>query len=548
MSEGLGFGKRKLIEQIIKDNWGIEKVEDKNFNYNELLFVVQELLTEEGKAYFEQRRGRRGHHIFREFVKYLLYRNLANYDSMILITSEKGCILDDTLIEMPRDLKKYPKGISVKKLIDKGPIYVYSFNVEKKRLEVKKSKGCEFAKIADVYEVELLNGQKIKVTEDHPFLLMDGSYKQLKDIIYKNSKGNPSRAYIKKGNRYLTDRLRIFSRPNILNLNNFIKVDYSDIDKKNGDTGYKHSDFESRFIAREIFGDIDGKIIHHKNGNHFDNRVENLEVLDGQLMHWKKHNMDKYKFKIKNKYCRAKGYSTKKKEKINIKTNEFKVQCSKKRTNYCLKNGDKISMQSILREKNNCNSNHTRCGLRIKSIRYIGKRKTYDIVDVEDNKNFIANGFVVSNTGKSSAAIMIARFWCKLMGIRFDPNRHIAYNNADVMTKIDKLNKFEPIIADEAIRFACISGDMSVKTSKGNIPIKELANKKNFKVYTFNENTEKEELQEAGQCVKVREDVVYEIETEDGKKIKATKDHKFLTINGWKILEELKNGDTLITT
>lgn len=55
--------------------------------------------------------------------------------------------------------------------------------------------------------------------------------------------------------------------------------------------------------------------------------------------------------------------------------------------------------------------------------------------------------------GKSSAAIMIAREWCRLLGIKFSPARHIAYNNNDVQTKIDLLNKFEPIIADESIRF-----------------------------------------------------------------------------------------------
>jgi len=56
--------------------------------------------------------------------------------------------------------------------------------------------------------------------------------------------------------------------------------------------------------------------------------------------------------------------------------------------------------------------------------------------------------------GKSSAAIMMGREWCRQMGVRFDPKRHIAYNNADVMQKIDNLNKFEPLIADEAVRFA----------------------------------------------------------------------------------------------
>jgi hypothetical protein len=68
-------------------------------------------------------------------------------------------------------------------------------------------------------------------------------------------------------------------------------------------------------------------------------------------------------------------------------------------------------------------------------------------------------------TGKSSAAIMLAREWCKMLGIKFNPARHIAYNNSDVSTKIDLLNKFEPIIADESIRFAS-SEDWARKENK----------------------------------------------------------------------------------
>lgn len=68
-------------------------------------------------------------------------------------------------------------------------------------------------------------------------------------------------------------------------------------------------------------------------------------------------------------------------------------------------------------------------------------------------------------TGKSSAAMMLAREWCKLTGRRFNPKRHLAYNNQDVMNKIDKLDKFEPIVCDEAVRFAT-AADWNKKESK----------------------------------------------------------------------------------
>ena len=116
MTEGLGFGRRKLIKEIITKNWN-ELPESKKYTYGELLYVIQEMMDEEGKAYFDTRSSGSGHHVFRDFTKHLLYRNLANYDSMILLTSEKGCTTHDGLLEMPRDLKKYPRGVPLKELI-----------------------------------------------------------------------------------------------------------------------------------------------------------------------------------------------------------------------------------------------------------------------------------------------------------------------------------------------------------------------------------------------------------------------------------------------
>ncbi|MCJ1667847.1 hypothetical protein MT339_05320 [Staphylococcus sp. NRL 19/737] len=40
---------------------------------------------------------------------------------------------------------------------------------------------------------------------------------------------------------------------------------------------------------------------------------------------------------------------------------------------------------------------------------------------------------------------------------------------------------------------------------------------------------------------------VFEIETESGRKIKATSDHLVLTTSGWKMVEELNNDDEIIS-
>jgi len=203
-------------------------------------------------------------------------------------------------------------------------------------------------------------------------------------------------------------------------------------------------------------------------------------------------------------------------------------------------------------------------------------------------------------TGKSSAAIMLARAWCRLLGIQFNPKRHIAYNNADVMNKIDTLNKFEPLIADESVNFAasvdwakkenkqlrkklaqvrtkhllyilcfplkiqkleknylesfvnywCLTGDTKITTRDINgmirrTPLKDL-NKHNPEVLTYNLETKKYEFKKYNKKVKTKKNVeVFEVELENGLKIKATEDHLFLTQRGYVKLKDLKDDDEI---
>lgn len=84
----IGFGKTKLIRNIITKNWEVEP-EEKQFNFTELMFVIQEMMENEGSKYFDDQ-----HHSskedFYELIKLLLYRNVANFDSMILLSGDKG--------------------------------------------------------------------------------------------------------------------------------------------------------------------------------------------------------------------------------------------------------------------------------------------------------------------------------------------------------------------------------------------------------------------------------------------------------------------------
>ena len=445
MAENIGYGRQKLIHQIVKENFKVDDPTKKSYQYNEILFIIQELFDEEGKKYFERKTSEMGFNVFREFVKYLLYRNIANYDSMVLLSSEKGCITDDSLIEMPRDLTKYPKGIPVKELIGKKNFLVYSYNVKTNKIELKKAQSCEFAKYDDVYELELIDGRKLCATSDHPVLLTDGTYCQIKDLIW-NKKEN--KYNFQRNEKYIrTSRIRMFNRKKVTKHNNYINYNYNQ-------NNNSKAILEHRFIAKSL-GNINGKIVHHIDGNHLNNSVDNLEIIS-QQEHIKRHSI-----LIDGRLIHPGwGNGNNKGKKFNMNREKYKIG-TKERSAH-------LSLVSHFRF-NTYSSNRTICRTKsggiIKSITYIGKKNVYDIVGVEDNRNFIANGFVVSNTGKSSAAIMLAREWCRLLGIKFDPGRHIAYNNADVMNRIDILNKFEPLVCDESIRFAS-SEDWNLKINK----------------------------------------------------------------------------------
>jgi len=91
MSEGsLGLGRRKLINKIITEKWNAKDVKEKHYSYNEMLFIIQEMLAEENKGYLQQHKVKSGFANFTFFIEHLLYRNVANFDSMVVLSASKG--------------------------------------------------------------------------------------------------------------------------------------------------------------------------------------------------------------------------------------------------------------------------------------------------------------------------------------------------------------------------------------------------------------------------------------------------------------------------
>ena len=203
----LGFARRRLIDKIVLHNWGLEKPELKQYSYDEILFIVQEMMNNEGKFYMEGGSIGRGYHVFREFTKYLLYRNLANFDSMLLITAPKGIGKSSAAIMIARQwckligisfnpdrhiaynnndvvrkidqLNKFEPIICVgrntkiqikenniehmcciKNLVDKNNYEVLTYNIKKNIFEYQKPQKTIFTKKEKTYRIYLTNKKK----------------------------------------------------------------------------------------------------------------------------------------------------------------------------------------------------------------------------------------------------------------------------------------------------------------------------------------------------------------------------------------------------
>jgi len=95
----------------------------------------------------------------------------------------------------------------------------------------------------------------------------------------------------------------------------------------------------------------------------------------------------------------------------------------------------------------------------------------------------------------------------------------------------------------------CISKDSFIKTPKGLIQIRSIKNNSKIEILSYNFREDKIEKDNAT-LINSGKKEVFEIETESGKKIKASKDHIFFVKEGKSILGEvlgnLKVGNEIV--
>ncbi len=111
-----------------------------------------------------------------------------------------------------------------------------------------------------------------------------------------------------------------------------------------------------------------------------------------------------------------------------------------------------------------------------------------------------------------------------------------------LMTRHEILKNYDCVIGDE-----CLDGETLIKTTKGMIPIKQI--KKGDMVISYNINNKKYEQDIVNNVYKniSKNEKMYELEFDNGKKIKITGNHKILTKNGYIRADELTKNDEIIS-
>lgn len=338
-------------------------------------------------------------------ARHLKRRSAIDYDSVIAVAGEEGCLSGDSLIRISRhkstrtySLSRFYRQFCGNKLnghsFDRSiPSFIRSFNGEEIRLN--KIKQVLYSGIKAVWLIKLENGLSLKATLDHRFLTKDGwielenIYKGLEVVCDTLHPEKNNRKKIKLydvqlpvgDNHPFGNGKRHRKEVHILiyeaRLNGLDFVEYLDIllnDKEKSKT--------LKFVDTSLYE------IHHKDGFHYNNSIENLELM--------------------------------------------------KKREHKLEHSDYSNFSQGIPKL-----------IKVLGVEFVGEEETYDICCEDPYHNFVANGIVVHNSGKSNEAIKIAE--------AIDPNFDLkesevfSISNDEIFQKMTN-RKIKVLIFDEAIK------------------------------------------------------------------------------------------------
>jgi replicative DNA helicase len=120
------------------------------------------------------------------------------------------------------------------------------------------------------------------------------------------------------------------------------------------------------------------------------------------------------------------------------------------------------------------------------------------------------------------------------------------FSAAQLSRAVEQRQDKRPMLSDLR-ESGCLAGDTLVYLPETGrrVPIRELSGQVGFKVLSLNTETWKQEAAIVSHAFCTGVKPVFKLVTKLGRTIRATGNHKFLTINGWKRLDELTGADVI---
>ena len=189
------------------------------------------------------------------------------YGKEITLAGKQSCLIGETLIDLPRDLAKYPNGVAIEELVGTKP-YLYAFDVRAKKFVLARASSVhQSGSQVPVYKITFKpwrqNMRKVGLptsiiaTGDHKFFLRASPGQNYQATVFNGYKKLKD---LKPGDRLL---------PLCRELSRYSKL----VNVLDGSMEQEH-----RLILRFLYGNRGMEFHgHHKNGEKFDNRIKNLE-------------------------------------------------------------------------------------------------------------------------------------------------------------------------------------------------------------------------------------------------------------------------------
>jgi len=193
-------------------------------------------------------------------MRYMLVDGQGNY----------GCFTADTMIRLT-DGRNLSFEDLIKEQKEGKTHWTFSFNHQTQKIEIAEVKKPRLTrKKAQLVEVELDSGEKIRCTPDHRFMLRDGSYKQAKDL-QPNDSLMP--LYIERSDGSNDENLKDYE---------IIKQPVQD------EWEFVHHLADIWNLNHQIYPRSAGRIRHHVDINKHNNNPDNIKRLDWKE-HWRVH-------------------------------------------------------------------------------------------------------------------------------------------------------------------------------------------------------------------------------------------------------------------